>query len=63
MQTLQSAFGLVVLLALSWTLSEQRRDVPWRLVASGVLLAFVLAAAFLRIPQLSAALAVSIPPW
>jgi CNT family concentrative nucleoside transporter len=56
MQTLQSAFGLAVLLALSWTLSEQRRDVPWRLVASGVLLAFVLAAAFLRIPQLSAAL-------
>ena len=57
MQTLQSALGLVVLLALSWVLSEQRRAVPWRVVASGMLLAFALAAALLKIPALAEALA------
>jgi len=57
MQTLQSAFGLVTLLALAWALSERRRAVPWRLVASGLLLAFILAGAFLRIPYLATALA------
>lgn len=57
MQSLQSGFGLVVLLALSWVLSERRRDVPWRLVTSGLALAFVLAAALLKVPALAAALA------
>ncbi|MBS1134622.1 MAG: putative Na+(H+)/nucleoside cotransporter, partial [Burkholderiaceae bacterium] len=57
MQTLQSGFGLVALLALAWALSERRGAVPWRLVASGLLLAFILAGAFLRIPYLATALA------
>jgi CNT family concentrative nucleoside transporter len=57
MQTLQSGFGLAALLALSWALSEQRRAVPWRLVTSGLVLAFVLAAAFLKLPALATALA------
>jgi CNT family concentrative nucleoside transporter len=47
----------VALLALSWALSERRRAVPWRLVASGLVLAFVLAAAFLKIPFLATVLA------
>ncbi len=57
MQTLQSAFGLAALLALAWTFSERRGAVPWRLVASGVALASVLAAALLKIPLLATALA------
>lgn len=57
MQTLHSAFGLAALLALAWTFSERRRAVPWRLVASGLALAFVLAVALLKIPLLAAALA------
>jgi CNT family concentrative nucleoside transporter len=57
MQTLQSGFGLVALLALAWALSERRRAVPWRLAASGLLLAFILAGAFLRIPYLATVLA------
>lgn len=57
MQTLQSGFGLVALLALAWALSERRGAVPWRVVASGLLLAFILAGAFLRIPCLATALA------
>ena len=32
---LQSALGLVVLLLLTWSLSENRRAVPWRIVISG----------------------------
>src|SRR4029450_13937520 len=56
MQNLQSAFGLTVLLAISWLLSEDRRTVSWRLVASGLALAFVLAAAPLKVPPLPAAL-------
>ncbi len=56
MQTLQSAFGLAALLAIAWLLSEDRRTIPWRVVGSGVLLAFVLAAALLKLPPLAAAL-------
>ncbi|HTN50016.1 MAG TPA: nucleoside transporter C-terminal domain-containing protein [Burkholderiaceae bacterium] len=57
MQTLQSAFGLIALLALAWLSSEDRATIPWRLVASGMALAFVLAAALLKLPPLAAALA------
>jgi CNT family concentrative nucleoside transporter len=57
MQSLQSAFGLVVMLAVAWIVSEQRRGIPWRIIASGLLLAFALAAALLKIPVLAAALA------
>ncbi len=57
MQSLQSAFGLVVMLAVAWIVSEQRRLIPWRIIVSGLLLAFALAAALLKIPVLAAALA------
>lgn len=46
---LQSAFGFVAILALAWLISENRRSVPWRIVASGALLQFVLAAALLKL--------------
>jgi CNT family concentrative nucleoside transporter len=57
MQHMQSAFGLVGLMALAWLASEQRREVPWRLVASGIGLALALAVLFLRVPPLAALLA------
>ena len=57
MQSLQSAFGLVVMLAVAWIVSEQRRAIPWRIVVSGLLLAFALAAALLKIPVLATFLA------
>jgi CNT family concentrative nucleoside transporter len=57
MQTLQSLLGVAVLLGLCWALSEDRRQVPWRMVVSGMTLAAVLAAALLKIPLLADALA------
>lgn len=57
MQSLQSAFGLVVMLAVAWIVSEQRRVIPWRIIVTGLLLAFALAAALLKIPVLASALA------
>ncbi|HQR74791.1 MAG TPA: nucleoside transporter C-terminal domain-containing protein [Burkholderiaceae bacterium] len=57
MQQLQSAVGLLGLLALAWAASEQRRVVPWRLVASGIGLALALAFLFLKVPPLAALLA------
>jgi len=57
MQTLQSGFGLAVMLFLAWILSEQRRAVPWRLVVSGLALAFTLALALLSVPPLAGLLA------
>ncbi len=57
MQNLHSALGALALLALTWSVSEQRRAMPWRLIVTGLLLAFVLAAALLRVPALAAVLA------
>jgi CNT family concentrative nucleoside transporter len=57
MQALQSLFGGFVLLALCWALSEDRRRIPWRMVASGIALAVLLALALLKVPLLAAALA------
>lgn len=52
MQTLHSLAGIVLLLALSWILSEARRGVRWRLVASGLALTVALAAVLLQVPWL-----------
>jgi CNT family concentrative nucleoside transporter len=57
MQQLQSAIGLIGLLVLAWTVSEQRRAVPWRLIASGMGLALALAVLFLKVPPLANLLA------
>lgn len=42
--------GFFAILAVAWGLSENRRGVSWRLVASGVLLQFALAITFLKFP-------------
>jgi CNT family concentrative nucleoside transporter len=57
MQTLQSLAGVAVLLGLCWAVSEDRRRIPWRMVASGMMLAALLAVALLKIPPLADALA------
>jgi CNT family concentrative nucleoside transporter len=51
---LQSAGGLIVLLAVAWALSEDRRRPPWRIVVAGVSLQIALAALLLRAPPLQA---------
>jgi CNT family concentrative nucleoside transporter len=57
MQSIQSAAGVLAMLGIAWGLSEDRRDVRWRLVLAGMLLAFALAAAFLKLPPLAGVLA------
>jgi concentrative nucleoside transporter, CNT family len=42
--------GMAGLLALAWAMSENRRAIPWRGVASGMILLFILTFVFLRIP-------------
>jgi len=50
MPHLQSAFGICVIVALAWVLSEDRRAFPWRTVAVGLLLQAVLALLLLKVP-------------
>ncbi len=45
----QALAGILVLLGMAWALSEKRADVSWRLVASGVVLQFLVALVLLRI--------------
>ncbi len=52
----QSALGLVVFIAIAWTLSENRRAFPWQTVIVGLGLQIVLAAALLGIPVMRAGL-------
>lgn len=47
MERLTSLFGLIVILALAWLLSENRRKMNLRLIASGIVLQFLLAWALL----------------
>ena len=42
--------GMAGLLALAWALSENRRAVPWRAVAAGMVLLLVLTVIFLKLP-------------
>ena len=48
--SLQSAFGILVFLALVWLFSEDRARLPWRILFAGIGLQFVLAAALLWLP-------------
>jgi CNT family concentrative nucleoside transporter len=57
MQSLQSAFGLLVFLAVAWALSEDRRAASVRVAIAGVTAQLVLAALLLKVPFLEAALA------
>lgn len=54
---LHSLIGCCGLLAIAWVLSENRRAVPWRLVATGFAMQLLLAALFLKVPLLQGALA------
>lgn len=47
---LQSAFGICVIVALAWLLSEDRRAFPWRTVIAGLVLQAVLAMLLLKVP-------------
>ena len=57
MQTVQSAAGVFGLLAIAFALSENHRAVSLRQIAIGLALTVVLAALFLKIPQLKVAFA------
>jgi len=53
---LQSALGIVVILALAWLLSENRGAFPWRTVAAGLVFQAVLALLLLKVPLAQQAL-------
>ncbi len=55
MQQLQSALGVVALIAFAFLISENRRAVPWRSVAIGLAVTVALAALMLKVPQVKAA--------
>lgn len=52
----QSALGLVVFVAIAWSLSENRRAFPWTTVIVGIGLQILLAALFLGMPLMRSAL-------
>ena len=51
MQALQSALGVVAIIAIAFVISENRRAVPWRPVITGLALTFALALLMLKIPR------------
>ena len=57
MQQLQSAVGILGLLALAWIISEDRRAVAWKQVAIGLLVTFATAVILLKVPGASRAFA------
>jgi CNT family concentrative nucleoside transporter len=57
MLNLQSAAGVLALLAFAWIISEDRRAVRWRRVATGLAVTFALALLCLKVPQIKAAFA------
>ena len=50
MWILRGLLGIVVLVALSWLLSENRRRVEWRVVAWGIALQFAIALLMVKVP-------------
>jgi concentrative nucleoside transporter, CNT family len=57
MLNLQSAAGVLALLAFAWIISEDRRAVRWRRVATGLAVTFALALLCLKVPQIKAGFA------
>jgi CNT family concentrative nucleoside transporter len=55
MQELQSAFGMIALLAIAWIISENRRAVSWRQAAIGLGVTFATAVLFLKVRATGAA--------
>jgi concentrative nucleoside transporter, CNT family len=54
MQELQSAFGMLALLAIAWLISENRAAVSLRQAALGLAVTFATAALFLKVPGVTA---------
>jgi CNT family concentrative nucleoside transporter len=52
---LQSAFGVIILTAIAWALSERRRSVSLKFIATGLVVQVVLAVLFLKLPWTAAA--------
>ena len=50
MQNLQSLLGIFALLAIAWTVSEDRRAVAWRQAGIGLLATFATAVVMLKLP-------------
>src|SRR5262245_22734625 len=57
MLQLQSALGVVALLAIAWGMSENRRAVAWKQAVIGLALTLVVAVLFIKVPQMAAAFA------
>src|SRR6185437_12427228 len=57
MPQLQSALGIVALLAFAWAISENRRHVAWKNVAAGLIVTLATAVLLLKIPQIKLAFA------
>lgn len=53
MLTAQSIFGLFVLIAVAFYLSEDRRHIPWKTVSMGLGIQFLLAVLFIKLPFIS----------
>jgi CNT family concentrative nucleoside transporter len=53
MQELQSAFGMLALLAIAWLISENRGAVSLRQAAVGLAVTFAIAALFLKVPEIT----------
>src|SRR5712691_2800973 len=57
MQNLQSAAGILAILAIAWVVSEDRRGVAWKQAAIGLVVTFVTAVILLKVPGLTRAFA------
>src|SRR4051812_5721648 len=56
MQNLQSGLGIAALIAVAWAISENRRAVSPKRVGIGLIISLVLAALFLKVPPITAAI-------
>ena len=57
MQHLQSALGVVALIAFAWAISENRRAVDWKSVGAALLVTLATALLLLEVPQIKTAFA------
>ena len=57
MQHLQSALGVVALLAFAWAISENRRAVDWKSAGVALLVTLATALLLLKVPQIKVAFA------
>lgn len=56
MNLLQAIFGILSFVAISWLISEQRRNVDWRIIVVGLTLQFVIAIIMFQVPAIQDAL-------